>query len=66
MGKKGRKEMCWWTLVASALDRRSEVNRHDVKQLEAVLYGVAVERPTTDQVEQHLFWDKAYRVKKAL
>lgn len=41
-------------------------NRHDVKQLEAVLDGIVVERPKVEKVTQHLCGDKAYRGTPAL
>lgn len=41
-------------------------NRHDVKQLEAVLDGIVIKRPKEQEVTQHLCGDKAYRGTLAL
>jgi hypothetical protein len=41
-------------------------NRHDVKQLEAVLDGVVGKRPKATAVEQRLCGDKTYRREPAL
>jgi putative transposase len=46
--------------------RSRGANRHDVKQLEAVLDGIVVKRPKEKEVTQHLCGDKAYRGASAL